>query len=73
MTEIESIENRIPTGMQLERNQLQRDFLVARAKRERSEYIASAIRKLARSLRQLLVPARGDDDRRATLTLRQQQ
>ncbi len=60
MSEIESIESRIPIGMQLELNQLQRDRLVANAKRERSEYIAQAIRKLAGALKALATQARSE-------------
>lgn len=59
MTEIESIETQIPVGMQLEINQMHRDLLVARAKRERSEYIASTIRKVARGVRRLFAHAGG--------------
>lgn len=59
MTEIETIEARIPVGMQLELNQMHRDLLVARAKRERSAYIAATIRKVGRSVRRLFAQAGG--------------
>ena len=57
MTEIETIQTRIPVGMQLEINQMHRDLLVARAKRERSAYIAQTLRKAARGLGGLFVRA----------------
>lgn len=58
MSEIERIESRIPIGMQLELDQLQRDRLVANAKHERSEYIAQAFRKLAGALKAFATQAR---------------
>ncbi len=59
MNEIETIETRIPVGMRLEINQMHRDLLVARAKRDRSEYIAATLRKVARSVRSLFAQAGG--------------
>lgn len=58
MTEMERIDTKISAGRQLELNQQQRDLLVARARRERSDYFVYVARKIARGLRQLLGSAR---------------
>ncbi len=50
MSEIETSEPRLPIGLQLVLNQLERDRLIANAKRERSEYIAASLRKFAHGL-----------------------
>jgi hypothetical protein len=60
MSEIESIETRVPIGMRLELNQLERDSLVLQAKRERSLYIAASFRKLFGMFKSFAAQARGD-------------
>ncbi|MSP96823.1 MAG: hypothetical protein EXR29_06250 [Betaproteobacteria bacterium] len=46
MSDIERIEANLPIGMKLVLSQLQRDSLVARAKRERGECIAASFKAL---------------------------
>lgn len=60
MSEIKSIEARVPIGMQLELNQLERDRLVLRARRDRSLYIAASFRKFFGMFKSFAAQARGD-------------